>query len=306
MKVIITGGSGFIGSRLTNSLAKDGHEVVILSRTPEQVSGLPSGARAIKWDAESEKGWASEADGADAIVNLAGVNLAGKGFFPQRWTEERRRRIRSSRVNAGKAVVKAVEAVKNKPGMVLQPSAIGYYGPRGDEIVTEEGTPGDDFLAQICVDWEAVSAPVEDLGVRRVVTRTGIILHPKDGALQRLLLPFKLFVGGPFGNGEQWYSWIHIEDDIRAMRFLIENQDVSGTFNLTAPNPVKNRIFAKKLGKVLNRPSFIPTPGFALKIAFGEVTTVVLDGQRVIPKKLQEVGFEFKFPELEPAFRDLL
>ena len=307
MKVLITGGSGLIGRELTQNLTNDDHKVVILSRSPERVTGLPQGARAIKWNAKTAEGWGAEVDGADVIVNLAGASLAGDNFLPTRWTAERRQLLHNSRItDVGKAVTEAVEQATNKPGVVIQSSAIGYYGPRTDEIVTEESSPADDFLASLCVDWEAATAAVEDFGVRRVIIRSGIVLTTKSGALPRMLLPFKLFAGGPFGNGQQWYSWIHMYDEIAAIRFLIEHQNASGIFNLTGPNPMKNNDFAKVLGKVMKRPSFMPIPGFAMRMMFGEVATVVLDGQHVVPKRLQEMGFLFKFPELEDALRDLL
>ncbi len=305
-KVIITGGSGSIGRKLTQHLVKQGYEVVILSRNPAKVSGLPSGARAVKWDAKTGEGWFIEAEGAAAIVNLAGENLAGEGFFPSRWTEPRRKAILQSRLDAGQAVVDAVRRTIQKPGVVIQSSAVGYYGPQGDNVVVESNPPASDFLARVCVDWEKASAGVEALGVRYAVIRTGIYLTPDSGALARLLLPYKLFAGGPFGSGQQWYAWIHPEDMVGAIQFLIENDSASGAFNLTAPNPLKNKDFGKTLGKVMGRPSFMPVPGFALKLMFGEVTTVVLDGQRVVPQRLVEMGYTFKFPELESALRDLL
>jgi len=306
MKTIITGGSGSIGRKLTQTLTQHGHEVVILSRNPGSVSGLPKNARAVKWDARTSEGWLSEADGADAIVNLAGSNIAGTGFFPKRWNDETRKILIQSRVDAGKAVVEAIKMAKNKPKVVVQQSAIGYYGPRGDEIVTEENEPADDFLAHVQVATANSTKEVEDHGVRRVILRHGIYLDPTDGALYRLVLPFKMFVGGPMGSGKQWYSWIHPADTAGAIIFLIENETASGAYNLTAPNPERNKDFARKLGKALNRPSFMPLPGFVLKILFGEVSTVVLDGQRVVPKRLQEAGYEFKFPTLESALKDLL
>lgn len=306
MKTIITGGSGSIGRKLTQHLVQYGHEVVILSRNPAKVTGLPKNARTSKWDARTAEGWLSEAEGADAIVNLAGENLAGSGFFPARWTDERKRRIRESRLNAGKAVADAVEKATNKPKVVVQSSAIGFYGPRGDEQLTETASAGSDYLANLCKDWEAATAGVEKFGVRRAVVRTGIYLTPDDGALKRLLLPYQMFAGGPFGNGQQWYSWIHPMDEVEAIRFIIENPQASGVFNLTAPEPLKNKDFGKTLGKVLGRPSLIPIPRFALQTAFGEVVTVVFDGQRVLPKHLQDLGFSFKYPTLESALKDLL
>ncbi len=306
MRIIITGGTGLIGRALTKVLVRDDHEVIVLSRNPDRATGLPNGTRVERWDAQTPEGWGHLADGADAIVNLAGENLAGRGFLPTRWTDERKRRIRESRQGAGQAVVSAVEAATIKPNVVIQSSAIGYYGPRGDEIVTEDGAAGDDFLARLCVAWEASTASVESMDVRRAVIRTGVVLSTEGGALPRMLLPYKLFVGGPFGDGRQYMSWIHMADEVAAIRFLIENEDASGAFNLTAPNPLTNAEFGKALGRVMNRPSVIPVPGFAMRLLFGEVSTVVLDGQRVLPKRLQELGFTFQFPELEAALEATL
>lgn len=306
MRVIITGGTGLIGRALTEDLIQAGHEIVILSRNPDRATGLPAGVRVERWDAQTAEGWGHLADGAGAIVNLAGENIGGKGFMPDRWTEERKRRIRESRLRAGQAVVAAVDAATEKPEVVIQSSAIGYYGPRGSEIVTEDSEAGDDFLAQLCVDWEAFTVAVESMGVRRAVIRTGIVLSTKSGALPRMLLPYKLFVGGPFGDGQQYMSWIHIADEAAAIRFLIENQDASGPFNLTAPNPVTNAEFGEAMGRTLNRPSWMPVPGFTMRTLFGEVSTVVLDGQRVLPERLQSLGFTFQFPEVEATLKDVL
>jgi uncharacterized protein (TIGR01777 family) len=307
MRVIITGGSGLIGRALTHNLASDGHEVVILSRRPEQVSGLPAGARAVAWDTRTADGWGSLADGADAIVNLAGANLAGERFFPSRWTAERKRLLRDSRVHAGQAIVQAVEQVGQKPGVVVQASGIGYYGPHGDEIVSEDTPAGSGFLARFAAeDWEPSTAPVEALGVRRAIARSAGVLDPNEGALWRLLLPFRLFVGGPMGSGKQWFPWIHLQDEARALRFLIDHPQASGAFNLTAPYPLTNAGFAKVLGQVLGRPSWLPVPGLALKLAFGEVSGVLLEGQRAVPQRLLDLGFEFRFPNAEAALRDLL
>ena len=307
MRVLITGGSGLIGRALTHNLTTDGHEVLILSRNPERVSGLPAGARAVAWDTRTADGWGTLADGADALVNLAGANLAGESFFPSRWTTERKRLLRDSRVNAGRAIVQAVEQASRKPGVIIQASGIGYYGALGDEIVTEDTPAGPGFLAQLAAeDWEPSTAPVEAMGVRRAVARSAGVLDPNEGALWRLLLPFRLFVGGPMGSGKQWFPWIHLQDEARALRFLIDHPQASGPFNLTAPYPLTNAGFAKVLGQVMGRPSWIPVPGFALKLAFGEVTSVLLEGQRAIPKRLQELGFEFRFSTAEAALKDLL
>ena len=307
MRLVIAGGTGTIGQPLVNSLAADGHDVIVFSRSPEQNRELlPGDVEAVRWDGKTAGEWAKYVDGADAVVNFAGENLAGEGFLPDRWTAEKRRRIRDSRLHTGMALVEAIQNAENKPRVLLQASAIGYYGPREDEIVTEESEPGDDFLAQTCIAWEATTAEVEELGVRRVVARTGLVLLEEGGALERLKLPYKLYGGMYFGDGRQWWSWIHIDDEIKALRFLLENEAATGPFNLTSPNPVRNREFGKALGKAMQRPSYMPVPGFAMQLLVGDVATVVMDGQRVVPDKLQALGFDFKFPDLEPALLDII
>lgn len=306
MLVVITGGSGLIGRALTDSLVKDGHEVIILSRSPERVTGLPHGAKAVRWDGKTSDGWGDLVNGAKAIVNLAGESIAGDGFIPSRWTAERKRRILESRLNAGAAVVAAVKEAQDKPEVVIQSSAVGYYGPQQEKFIDEKSPAANDYLASVCVAWENSTAPVEDLSVRRAIVRTGLMMSAQGGIFSRLQLPFKLFVGGPMSSGNQYYSWMHMQDGIAAMRFLIENEEARGVFNLTAPNPVTSREFGKILGKVMGRPSIIPVPGFALRMALGEVSMTALEGQRVIPKHLQELGFEFQYPDLEDALLDVV
>ncbi len=306
MRTIITGGTGLIGRALAAELASAGYEVILLSRRPEQAAGLPSGVRAERWDGRTADGWGKLADGAAAIVNLAGENLAGEGFFPSRWTPERKERIVRSRLNAGAAVVEAVKAAAVKPRVVIQSSGIGVYGPRQDEELSEEASVGSDFLATLAVQWEASTAEVEALGVRRAVIRTGAVLSRAGGALTRMVLPFRLFAGGWFGNGRQWLSWIHEADQAEAIRFLIENSQASGLFNLCAPQPLTGRDFGRCIGRVMGRPAFLPVPAIVMRLAFGEVTTVVLDGQRVLPKRLLNLGFRFRFPDAESALRELL
>lgn len=306
MRVIITGGSGLIGRALTENLAHDGHEVVILSRNPAKVSGLPSGAQAVAWDARTSVGWGSLVEGSHAIVNLAGESLKGRGFLPSRWTRRRKHGIRQSRLDAGPAVVQAVQAAGRRPQVLVQASAVGYYGPRGAEPATEQAGPGQDFLASVCADWEASTAGVQALGVRRVIARTGLPLTLKGGAFPLLVLPFRLFSGNTFGPGRQYYPWVHFDDHVAALRFLIDSPQASGPYNLSAPNPATNREFAHTLGRVMRRPTWLPVPRFALHLALGEVSTVVMDGQRAVPEKLMKEGFEFAFPNLELALKDLL
>ena len=302
MHTIITGGTGLIGRALIDSLVADGHSVTVLTRSPQKhQKSLPAGVTAVGWDGKSAQGWGHLADGADAIVNLA-----GEGIADGPWSAERKRRIVQSRVDAGKAVVEAVRMATVKPKVVVQASAVGYYGVGDDSLLPESSAPGNDFLGQVCFDWEASSAPLESMGVRRVVLRTGIVLSTKGGAFPKLLLPFYLFAGGPIGNGRQYFPWIHIDDQVRAMRFLIENANASGPYNLAAPNPPTNKEFVQKLGKAMGRPALLPVPSFVFKLIFGEMSTVLLDGQRAVPQALEAAGFVFSYPEATAATRDIL
>ena len=301
MRVAITGGSGLIGRALSASLARDHHEVIILSRHPEQVVGLPAVVRAERWNPHIAEECRHLVEEADAVVNLAGENIAAR-----RWTVDRKKQIRDSRLNAGRAMLQALESATRKPRVVIQASAVGYYGLCGDEELNEESPPGKDFLAQLAIDWEASTAQIERLGVRRAIIRTGVILSPEGGAFPRLLLPFRLFVGGPLGSGRQWFPWIHIADEVGAIRFLLENESASGPFNLSAPHPVTNADFARMVGRQTKRPAFLPTPAFLLRLLFGEMATVLLDGQRAFPGRLMLMGYNFRFPEAAGALQDLL
>ncbi len=309
MRVLITGGPGLIGAPLAASLAQDNHEVIFLTREPSRYSSrLPKGVRAHPWDARTADGWLDLADGAGAIVNLAGESIAGTGRIPSRWTGKRKEAIYTSRVYAGLAVVDAVEAAADKPKVVIQASAVGYYGQRGDDaILTEASQPGNDFLAKTTVAWEKATDPVEEMGVRRCIIRTGLVLANQKGSpLPLTVLPFRFFAGGRLGSGDQYWPWIHLYDEIAAIRFLIDNEQASGPFNLSAPTPSSNREYAKVLGRVLHRPSILPAPAFALRLALGEISTLVLEGQRAIPKKLLDLGFKFRYGDLFFALRDLL
>jgi len=301
MHILITGGTGTIGRRLSQHLIKHGHKITVLSRQPYRPATLSSRVNFAQWNAKSANGWGHLVEEADAIVNLAGAGLADA-----RWSAERKALLVSSRVNAGDGVSEAIASAENKPQVVIQSSAIGYYGTHQNMAVTESGTAGDDFLANLCEKWEASTEAVEQMGVRRVVIRTGVVLDTEGGAFPRMVLPFRLFAGGPVGNGHQWVSWIHYLDVVDSIRFLIEHGAVSGAVNLTAPNPVQNRTLAKAIGKALNRPAFIPAPGFVLKIVFGEMSTVLLDGQQVLPGCLDGAGYDFKFSTVQGAVQDLL
>ncbi|MGE5223653.1 MAG: TIGR01777 family oxidoreductase [Omnitrophica WOR_2 bacterium] len=301
MRVIITGGTGFLGRSLGTDLVKEGHEVIVLSRSPVNYQErLPAGMRTAQWDGKSAQGWGHLADGAGAIINMAGDNLSSG-----RWTREKKKRILNSRINAGKAVVEAVEMAKTKPGVIVQSSAVGIYGPQGDDEVTEANSLGTDFLAEICKAWEASTARVEEMGVRRVITRTGLPLSKTGGVLPLMSLPYRLFVGGPVGDGRQYVPWIHIADETGAIRFLMNNPEASGPYNLSAPHPLTNRQFGKALAQVLRRPAIFPVPAILIKLLFGEMSIIILKGQREIPRRLLESGYRFRFSEAESALRDL-
>lgn len=300
MKVLITGGTGLIGKALSAQLLQDGHQVTVLTRAPERVKDALPGVTLHKWDVRTAQGWGHLLEETDAIVNLAGENLSAG-----RWTEARKQALRDSRVNSGRAIVEAVQAAQHKPAMLIQASGVGYYGVKSSDLLDESAANGTDFLSGISRDWEAASEPVEALGVRRAIIRSGVVLSPQGGALARMLLPFRLFVGGPLGSGKQWLSWIHLEDEVRAIRFLIDHPTAAGAFNLVA-EPLTNARFAKTVGGIMHRPSFIPVPAFALRLVLGEMSTVVLDGQRASSKKLTDLGFQFKFWSLEEAIKDLV
>lgn len=305
MRIIITGGTGLIGRKLATSLLPDGHEVIILSRSPGGATRIPAGARLEIWDGKTAQGWGELADGAGAIINLAGESLGGTGFLPPRWTVALKQKIFESRSNSALACIEAIRAAKKKPEVLIQSSAIGYYGAQHDEILTEDSPAGTDFQAQVCIAWEASSSEVEDMGIRRVLLRTGLVMDHNEGIFPRFALPYRLFAGGPFGDGKQWMSWVHIDDEVAAIRYLLQQKSLSGPYNIAAPNPVRNKEFGQVLGRVLHRPSLIPVPAFAVKMMLGEVATLALDGQRVIPKRLQEAGFSFKYENLEDALRDI-
>jgi uncharacterized protein len=300
-RVLITGGSGFIGRALTAELAAAGYDVVVLSRSPQRVSGLPPGARAAGWDAETADGWGELADGAYGIVHLAGENLASGP-----WTSARKKRIRDSRVESSRAVLAALGGAAVRPQVLVQASGVDYYGARGAEVVREEEPPGEGFLAEVCVRWEAATAPAEDLGVRRAVARSGVVLDTGGGALPKMALPFKLFVGGPLGSGRQYLSWIHRADEVAALRFLLESPEAAGAFNLTAPEPVTNREFSAEIARHLGRPNLLGAPGFALHLALGDMADMLLHGQRAVPAALERLGFRFRFRDLRAALADAL
>jgi uncharacterized protein len=306
MRILIAGGSGMIGRQLTDLLTSAGDQVAILSRNPAKVSGMPAMVDVYPWDGKTLQDWAKQVDTSDAIINLTGENLSGNRFPPARWTSERKRLLLQSRVDSGRVLYEAVESADKKPNVFIQASGISYYGTLEEKALTEDDQRGDDFLASVAVDWEASSSKVASLGVRHVITRNGVVLSTEGGALPSLLLPYKLWVGGHLGNGKQVFSWIHLMDEARALQFLVHHSEASGVYNLTAPNPVTDDEFGRTIGKVMHRPHYFHLPGFAMKFALGEVAMMVLEGQRVLPKRLLELGFQFSFPTLTGALEDLL
>jgi len=310
MNILITGGTGLIGQGLSAALIEAGHHITVLTRNPKKgMLVIPSSVTLIKWDGYSTDGWSHLIEETDAVINLAGQSIAGESlpfFLTRRWSEEQKNRIKQSRVDAGQVLVTAIEMAEKKPSVLIQSSAVGYYGLRDDEDIPESTPAGRDFLAEVCQVWEDSTLKVEQMGVRRVVIRSGLVFAPKGGILPIMLLPFRLFVGGPLGSGTQAVSWIHIQDQVDAIRFLVENRGAQGAYNLSAPNPVSNAEFGRITGRVLRRPYWIPVPGFALKLVLGEKASLVLDGQRAVPQRLLEAGYKFRFETLEPTLQDLL
>lgn len=303
-RIVITGGTGFVGRALCRDLLMHGYDVIVLSRNPRKAKPtVDSGITLVKWDGETPQGWLHYATGALAIINLAGENIASS----LRWTQEKKELLLRSRLNAGKAVMKAAEQADEKPRVVIQASAIGYYGNRRDEVIDESSSLGAGFLAEVARQWETSIKQLTDIEVRCPIIRTGVVLGRYNGFLPRVTLPFRFFMGGHPGSGEQWLSWIHIDDEVAAIRFLIEKDYLTGPFNLTAPNPLKARDFFHLAGMVLKRPSWFHVPGFVLQLALGELAKeLLLSSQRVIPKRLLDSGYSFQYPEALPALKDLL
>ena len=299
MKLVIAGASGFIGSLLVQRLGQHGDGLVLLSRKPRSAAAAPN-ITWLEWEPGRPGGWEESIDGADGIINLAGEGIAEK-----RWTERQKEIIHSSRIDSTRALVHAIARAKAKPKFIINASAVGYYGARGDEALTEESAPGKDYLARVCVAWEEEAKKAQDYGVRVAVVRTGIVLAKGKGALAKIVPPFKFFVGGPLGSGKQWMPWIHIEDEIGLILFLIENAKAQGCFNATAPNPVTMEEFSQALGKVLNRPSWASVPASALTLLLGEMADMVLAGQRALPKAAEKLGYHFKHPTITQALESL-
>ena len=300
MNVVVAGGSGFVGSELVKLLLEKQHTVFSLTRHPDKVAISNAKIRAERWDAQTVDSWADTVDGADAVINLTGELIAGK-----RWTRSQKSIILASRTNSTRALVLAIERAARKPSVLINASAVGFYGhvPSGD--VPESFPKGDDFLAGVCDQWELEARAAEKAGVRVVMPRFGIILSGKGGALKKLMMAFSLFVGGHFGNGRQWFPWIHLDDVVAGIMFILSTPGISGPVNFSAPDAVTMMEFCKVLGKALGRPSWARVPGFALRLVLGEMANMLLTGQRAVPKKLIEAGYVFKYPSLVEALNEI-
>lgn len=295
MKVLISGSHGLVGSALIASLTGDGHEIVRLVR------GNPS-TEEIQWDPNEDHLNAEQLEGLDVVVHLAGESIA-----EGRWTDEKKRAIRASRVAGTTLLSESLARLSRPPSVFLSASAIGYYGDRGDELLTEASAPGRDFLSSVCIEWEKATRPAAEKGIRTVCTRFGIILDADGGALAKMLTPFRMGIGGRIGAGTQWMSWIALDDVVKALRFVMEDDSVSGPVNFVAPNPVTNSEFTKTLGRVLSRPTLFPVPAFGVRLAFGEMAdALLLSSQKVEPGILFQRKFQFSWATLEPALKHIL
>ncbi|HYZ00571.1 MAG TPA: TIGR01777 family oxidoreductase [Candidatus Binatia bacterium] len=305
MRVVVAGGTGYIGTHLVRGLANAGHDAVVLTRRrPSDVGGLPGGAEAVQWDpATPDRPLVQALTGADAVVNLAGTNI---GTAP--WTRGRRTSLLESRLRATKTLVDALADVdpSRRPGALANASGIDYYGDRGEEAVAEPAEPGTSFLATVCRLWEAEARTAEPLGVRVATLRTGLVLAQGALSLRMLALPFRLFVGGPLGSGRQWVSWIHVDDVVGLYRLAIEDAGIAGVMNMVAPNPCRNEELAAEVGRVLGRPARLRTPEPLLRLALGGMADLVLHGRRAVPEVATARGYEYRYPALDAALEDAL
>jgi len=299
MRVVITGATGFIGRALCRELHKD-YEVIALSRDSNRAAkSVGDWAKVIEWDGRTFGSWIRQADGAFAIINLAGENVASG-----RWNKSKKAGILHSRLDSARAVLSAIKQVNEKPAVIIHASAIGYYGSCGDKRLDETSPVGKGFLADVCRKSEIIASQIEAESVRCVVIRTGIVLGSDGGALPRIMQPFRFFLGGHPGSGRQWFSWISLDDEVAAIKFLMENENLKGAFNLTSPQPVTMKKFCRKLGWVIRRPSWLFFPRFIMRLALGEIADeMLLSGQRVLPKRLMEAGFEFKYADVKTALK---
>jgi len=301
MRVFLTGATGLIGRPLVQRLLDRGDVPLVLTRDSARAAEkMPGRVEFIQGDPNERGDWMRSLDGCDAVVNLV-----GEGVMARRWSAAQKQRLRDSRIDATRHVVEAMAAAASRPGVLVNASATGYYGDVSEGDVTEDSPSGDDFLARLCVDWEAAARPAEELGARVAWVRVGVVLDKRGGALSKMTTPFKLGVGGPVGNGRQWVSWIHLDDMVAAFLHALDRDEARGAINGTAPHPQRNREFSKSLARALHRPSLLPIPPFALKLALGEVACVVTGGQKVLPARLTAQGFSFRYPECDEAMREI-
>jgi len=301
MKVLVTGASGRIGKAICDELLRRGDEVVGLTRSPDKARAATPQISWHAWEPTLERPDAAAFEGVDGVVNLVGEKIN------QRWTDAAKRKIMDSRKVATHNLVGTIESLATKPKVLVSQSAVGYYGNRGDEILDETSAPGDGFDASVCVEWERSAHEVEAADVRLVIVRTGQVMETEGGILGELLLPFKLGLGGPLAGGKQWVPWIHLSDEVGILAWALDTESASGVVNATAPNPVTNKDWSKALGKALGRPAVLPIPGIAVEVKFGkEFGKVAQGGQRVLPRRTEELGYAFKFPQIDGALRDLV
>lgn len=307
MRIVISGGTGFLGSPLAEMYAEEGHDVRVLTRSlmsgdfrHDPGTGVP-GVTRVGWVPDGKSGpWATVIDGADAVINLAGESIdAG------RWTPQRKARLRDSRLLATRSLATAILAVKAPPRVFVSSSAVGFYGPAGDQPLTEASPAGRGFLAGLCEEWEKEAQCVTRAETRLAIVRSGIVLERSGGALARMITPFRWFVGGRIGSGRQYFSWIHRLDWMELVRWIVQQQEVRGAINATAPEPVTNKELARALGRALHRPRLVPAPAFALKLIVGEMADSIVTGQRVIPARAQALGYHFRYPNIDQAFRGI-
>jgi uncharacterized protein len=302
MKVTLTGATGPIGARLVAILRRRGDDVTVLTRNPAKARDALEGVEAVGWDPVSGPAPAEALAGRDGVAHLAGETVA------QRWNDESRARIHASRETGTRNLVAGLRALAEdqRPGVLVSSSAVGYYGKHGDEVVDESFGPGDDFLARVCVAWEREAQAAAELGVRVTTIRTGVVLSPDGGALEKMLPFFKVGVGGPVAGGQQWMPWIHIDDVVGLYVAALDRDAWTGAVNGSAPEPVINKEFSRRLGKALRRPAFAPVPGFAVRLLYGEMAEIVTEGQRAVPKRPLELGYAFRHPDLDEALADAL
>jgi uncharacterized protein (TIGR01777 family) len=302
MRIVITGATGFIGKALCRALHKD-YDLVALTRNPDKAAASLAGmAETVRWDAKNPNSFQRALDGATAVINLAGENI-GSGL----WTKSKKAAILQSRLNAAQAIVKSVELARKKPALVIHASAVGYYGNNDDRILSEDSSPGFGFLANVCQQTERSIQQVETLGIGLAIVRLGVVLGPGGGLISGLLPPFRFYLGSRIATANQWLPWVHIEDVVGAIRFIVENTDLNGIFNLTSPNPVPAGDLYTSLGKAMHRPVLISVPAFALKLLLGDIAKeMLLASQRAIPKNLLHAGYEFKYPDLDPALQNII